>query len=94
MKILIADDDRISRRLLERTLVRLGHEVVQAKDGKYGVFVVSNSSAGEVARLHSVEIGAVNGSEITVVSGLEPGERIITTGANLLKDGQRVEVLQ
>ena len=68
--------------------------VVQAKDGKYGVFVVSNSSAGEVARLHSVEIGAVNGSEITVVSGLEPGERIITTGANLLKDGQRVEVLQ
>jgi RND family efflux transporter MFP subunit len=68
--------------------------VVQAKDGKYGVFAVSNSSAGEVARLHSVEIGTVNGSEITVVSGLETGERIITTGANLLKDGQRVEVLQ
>jgi RND family efflux transporter MFP subunit len=68
--------------------------VVQAKDGKYGVFVVSDSSAGEVARLHSVDIGAVNGSEITVISGLETGERIITTGANLLKDGQRVEVLQ
>ena len=68
--------------------------VVQAKDGKYGVFVVSNSSAGEVARLHSVDIGTVNGSEITVVSGLQTGERIITTGANLLKDGQRVEVLQ
>jgi len=68
--------------------------VVQAKDGKYGVFVVSNSSAGEVALLHSVDIGAVNGSEITVVSGLQTGEHIITTGANLLKDGQRVEVLQ
>jgi multidrug efflux system membrane fusion protein len=68
--------------------------VVQAKDGKYGVFVVSNSSAGEVALLHSVDIGAVNGSEITVVSGLQTGERIITNGANLLKDGQRVEVLQ
>jgi len=68
--------------------------VVQAKDGKYGVFVVSESSAGEVARLHSVDIGAVNGSEITVVSGLQTGERIITNGANLLKDGQRVEVLQ
>jgi hypothetical protein len=26
--------------------------------------------------------------------GLEAGERIITNGANLLKDGQRVEVLQ
>ncbi len=68
--------------------------IVQAKDGKYGVFVVSNSTAGEIARLQSVEIGAVNGSEITVVSGLQTGDRIITTGANLLKDGQPVEVLQ
>ena len=68
--------------------------VVQAKDGKYGVFVVSDSSAGEVARLHSVDIGAVNGTEISVVNGLQAGDRIITNGANLLKDGQRVEVLQ
>jgi multidrug efflux system membrane fusion protein len=68
--------------------------VVQAKDGKYGVFVVSDSSAGEVARLHSIEIGAVNGTDISIVNGLQAGDRIITTGANLLKDGQRVEVLQ
>ena len=68
--------------------------VVQAKDGKYGVFVVSDSSAGEVAHLHGVEIGAVNGTEISVVDGLHAGDRIITNGANLLKDGQRVEVLQ
>lgn len=68
--------------------------VVQAKDGKYGVFVVSDSSAGEVARLHGVEIGGVSGTEISVVNGLQAGDRIITTGANLLKDGQRVEVLQ
>jgi RND family efflux transporter MFP subunit len=68
--------------------------VVQAKDGKYGVFVVSDSSAGEVARLHSVDIGTVNGTEISVVNGLQAGEHIITTGANLLKDGQRIEVLQ
>ena len=68
--------------------------VVQAKDGKYGVFVVSDSSSGEVARLHAVNIGAVTGTEISIVDGLETGDRIITTGANLLKDGQRVEVLQ
>jgi multidrug efflux system membrane fusion protein len=68
--------------------------VVQAKDGKYGVFVVSDSSTGEVARLHSIEIGAVNGTDISIVNGLQAGDRIITTGANLLKDGQRVEVLQ
>jgi multidrug efflux system membrane fusion protein len=68
--------------------------IVQAKDGKYGVFVVSSSGSGDVARLQSVEIGSVNGTDITVVSGLAAGDRIITSGANLLKDGQRVEVLQ
>ncbi len=68
--------------------------IVQAKDGKYGVFVVSSSSSGELARLHSVEIGSVTGTDITVLNGLAPGDRIITTGANLLKDGQPVEVLQ
>ena len=68
--------------------------VVQANDGKYGVFLVTNSSAGEVARLQSVDIGAVNGTEISVMNGLKAGDRIITNGANLLKDGQRVEVLQ
>ena len=68
--------------------------VVEAKDGKYGVFVVSNSTGEEMAHLHSVEIGSVNGTEISVVSGLQAGDRVITTGANLLKDGQRVEVLQ
>ncbi len=68
--------------------------IVQANDGKYGVFVISKSGVGDIASLHSVEIGAVNGTEVVVVSGLSAGERIITTGANLLKDGQRVEVVQ
>jgi RND family efflux transporter MFP subunit len=68
--------------------------IVQAKNGKYGVFVISNSNSGDIARLRSVELGAVNGTEITVVSGLSAGDRIITSGANLLKDEQRVEVVQ
>ena len=33
MRILIAEDDRMSRHLLERTLVTWGHEVVVARDG-------------------------------------------------------------
>ena len=68
--------------------------IVQAKDGKYGVFLLSESGADKVARLRSVEIGSVNGTDIAVVSGLAAGDRVITTGANLLKDGQRVEVVQ
>ena len=67
--------------------------IVQSPDGKYGVFLLSKSGGGEVARLRTVEIGDLSGSEITVRSGLASGDRIITTGANLIKDGQRVEVL-
>jgi multidrug efflux system membrane fusion protein len=68
--------------------------IVQAKDGKYGVYVISQSTSGEIARLRTVEVGGVTGREISVRSGLALGDRIITTGANLLKDGQPVEVLQ
>jgi multidrug efflux system membrane fusion protein len=68
--------------------------IVQGKNGKYGVFIVSSSGSGDVARLQSIEIGSVNGSDITVMKGLAVGDRIITSGANLLKDGQRVEVVQ
>ena len=68
--------------------------IVQAAGGKYGVFVLAQSSSGEVARLHTVETGPVVGTDITIASGLASGDKIITDGANLLKDGQRVEVLQ
>jgi RND family efflux transporter MFP subunit len=67
--------------------------IVQSPDGKYGVFLVSKSGGGDVARLRTVEIGDVSGSDITVHNGLKTGDRVITTGANLIKDGQRVEVL-
>ena len=68
--------------------------IVQANDGKYGVFVLSNSSTGSIARLKGVDVGSISGTDIAVIKGLASGEQIITSGANLLKDGQRVEVVQ
>ena len=68
--------------------------VVQAQSGNYGVFVLEQGATGEVAHLRTVKTGSVVGSDIAIVNGLASGDRIITTGANLLKDGQRVEVLQ
>jgi len=68
--------------------------IVQSPDGKYGVFLVSDSPAGATAKLRNVEVGGVEGNEIKVVSGVSAGESVITQGAALLKDGQRVEVLK
>ena len=68
--------------------------IVQSSDGKYAVFTVADSNNAQIARLRSVDIGGVNGTDIAIIHGLSTGDRIITTGANLLKDGQRVEVIQ
>ena len=68
--------------------------IVQAPDGKYAAFVVATSKEGHMASLRPVEIGRVIGTRISVVSGLTNGDEVITTGANLLKDGQRVEVVK
>jgi len=68
--------------------------IVQSAGGNYGVFVVANTGSGEVARLRAVETGAVAGTDIAIVKGLVSGDKIIISGANLLKDGQPVEVLQ
>jgi RND family efflux transporter MFP subunit len=68
--------------------------IVQANDGTYGVFILAASPAGNMAKLRPVEIGRVTGTAISVASGLGNGDEVITTGANLLKDGQRVEVVK
>lgn len=68
--------------------------IVQAPEGKYGVFLLGKSDKGNIAKLRRVDIGGVEGNEIEITSGLNPGETVITMGSTLLKDGQPVEVLQ
>lgn len=51
MRILIADDDPISSRLLERTLVRLGHEVEVVNDGPDAVTALLKPDAPRLAIL-------------------------------------------
>jgi multidrug efflux system membrane fusion protein len=46
-----------------------------------------------VAQLRDVTLGAVIGSEVQVVSGLEKGDRIVSMGATLLVDGANVRIL-
>ena len=60
----------------------------------YGVYVVTGAKGEETAKLRPVEIGPVIGTDITVVRGLADGDEVITSGANLLKDAQRVEIVK
>ena len=51
MKILIADDDALSRRLLEKTLVRAGYEVMPVADGRQAVESLGRPDAPRLALL-------------------------------------------
>jgi two-component system, cell cycle response regulator len=45
MKILIADDEALSRRLLEKTLLRAGYEVLTVVNGRQAVEKLSQPDA-------------------------------------------------
>jgi len=51
MRILIAEDDPVSRRLLEATLQGWGHEVVVTKDGKQALTVLRGANPPKLAIL-------------------------------------------
>ncbi len=77
--------------LLERSaasMVPLSSIVTQ--DGYSYVFVVSGQ---QVVARRRVETGAVRDKQIEIVSGVQPGERIVDKGAGFLKDGDPVRVV-
>ena len=51
MRVLIAEDDLVSRRVLEATLVKWGHEVVVAGDGNAALAVLEGADAPPLAIL-------------------------------------------
>jgi two-component system cell cycle response regulator len=58
VKILIADDDPVSRRLLEATLGRLGHEVVSVADGTQAMAALLSPDGPRLAVLDWMMPGA------------------------------------
>ena len=60
------------------------------KGDEYIVYVEENGKARE----RSVKIGILSGLEAQVVSGLNPGERLIIVGHRFLDEGQPVEVIK
>ncbi len=69
--------------------------VVRAADNPsaFGVFVVEQRGDQFFARARTVELGVAYGNVIGLERGLEPGERVIVTGATQVRDGQQVRVL-
>ena len=63
---------------------------IVTQDGYTYVFVVTEQ---QVVARRRVETGAVRAKQIEIVSGVQPGERIVDKGAGFLKDGDPVRVV-
>ena len=63
---------------------------IVTQDGYTYVFVVSEQ---QVVTRRRVETGAVRDKQIEIVSGVQPGERVVEKGAGFLKDGDHVRVV-
>lgn len=48
---------------------------------------------GGVVKLTLVEVAGAVDNEIMILSGLTPGQKVVTAGVNLLREGQKVTVL-
>lgn len=54
--------------------------------------VVLVVDAQNIARRRAVQTAGLDGDSVLIVGGLEPGERVISSGAAYVRDGQAVEV--
>jgi RND family efflux transporter MFP subunit len=59
----------------------------------FAVLVVQGDGEIESAHLCSVELGDVYGNIIGVNGGLQVGQRVVTSGANLLHNGDQVRII-
>jgi diguanylate cyclase (GGDEF)-like protein len=73
MRVLIADDDHVSRRLLGSLLVKWGYEVVTAKDGAEAWQALQNEDAPRLAILDWVMPG-MDGLEVCRKARKRPGQ--------------------
>jgi RND family efflux transporter MFP subunit len=64
----------------------------QKTDG-FAVMIATGDSEIESAHIRSVQLGSVYGNMIGITSGLQSGEKVITTGVTLIKNGASVRVI-
>ena len=63
---------------------------VYQTDGSAGVWVVKN----DIVSLKSITVGEFGNAKIQVISGLTPGETIVTAGIHKLREGQKVRLAE
>lgn len=71
----------------QRSGVQVPTTAVTRLGGESFVFVAEPSEDGFVARQRLVELGRIEGNEYQILSGLEPGEKVIVSSLFALREG-------
>jgi RND family efflux transporter MFP subunit len=69
--------------------IRVPLTALYQEKGVTSVWLVENGAV----RMVPVQVGGVAGNDILLVSGVTAGQTVVTAGANLLKNGQKVKLL-
>jgi RND family efflux transporter MFP subunit len=69
--------------------------IIRSKDrpDEYALFVIEDQSGKPRGRLRSVTLGDAYGNRIAVTSGVQIGDRVVTSGGGRLVDGEFVQVI-
>jgi multidrug efflux system membrane fusion protein len=69
--------------------------VLRSPDRKDGFAVFLTDTPADTTTVHSrdITLGDTYGNNIAVLTGLNPGERVVTSGTNMIKQGDQVRVI-
>jgi len=69
--------------------------VVRSPSNPNGFAVFVTDGAGEIVKVHTqdVTLGNTYGNDIAVRSGLGPGDWVVTSGSNMIKNGDQVRII-
>lgn len=74
----------------KNNVLTVPNEAITMEDGVAYVYTVNKNTVNKI----SVQIGISNDKVTEIVSGLKPGDNIITEGQIFLSDGQKVNILK
>ena len=94
----VASDDALRPGMFARGQIEVSQDdalvvplnAMVSSDGYHYVFVVQSD---RTVRRQVIQTGVIQGENIEVMGGLEPGTSIVTSGAGFLKDGDLVNVV-
>ncbi|MBR0555101.1 efflux RND transporter periplasmic adaptor subunit [Ciceribacter sp. L1K23] len=74
--------------------IRLPASAIRTDGAAHSVWIVDVSAAKVALRPVTIDGDPSAGGPVTILSGVEPGDRIVTAGVNTLEEGQSIRVDQ